>query len=207
MGFIYCNLRVLMAERGLNIQKVKDQTTLSRTTISNLYNNNGSGVQFDTMLQLCEILRCSPGDLFSYIDLRTKFEVTNEDFKMETEVDLHSIDEEGNGYEYTSKIRVELKIKCSLIYQGKHTNLDIFSLVELGINEEKKLDSMSYTTNESIDEKISFDILNWLPSIDYFEESLTNFIIDWAFEEFYDEYIDEIGNMHVNHALLQDAEE
>ncbi|WP_449623197.1 helix-turn-helix domain-containing protein, partial [Robertmurraya sp. Marseille-Q9965] len=49
MGIIHCNLRVLMAEKNLNIQKVKDNTSFSRTTISNLYNNYGSGVHYDTL--------------------------------------------------------------------------------------------------------------------------------------------------------------
>lgn len=64
MSLIHCNLRVLMAERGLNIQKIKDNTTLSRSTISKLVNNSGYGVQFDTVRQLCELLRCSVSDLF-----------------------------------------------------------------------------------------------------------------------------------------------
>lgn len=55
-----------MAERELNIQNVKDQTTLSRTTISNLVNNYSKGIQFDTLAQLCTLLNCTPGDLFSY---------------------------------------------------------------------------------------------------------------------------------------------
>ncbi|GAQ19139.1 helix-turn-helix protein [Oceanobacillus picturae] len=73
MGFIYCKLRILMAEQNLNIQKVKDNTTLSRTTISNLYNNNGAGVQFETLGELCELLKCDPGDLFKYVDVSVDF--------------------------------------------------------------------------------------------------------------------------------------
>lgn len=73
MSLIHCNLRVLMAEKNLNIQKVKDNTTLSRTTISNLYNNYGTGIQFDTLKQLCQLLECQPGDLFSFYDISTEF--------------------------------------------------------------------------------------------------------------------------------------
>lgn len=54
-----------MAERGLDIQNVKYQTTLSRTTISSLINNNSAGIRFDTMLELCTLLKCTPGELFS----------------------------------------------------------------------------------------------------------------------------------------------
>lgn len=66
MSKIECNLRVLMAERKLNIQNLKDLTTLSRTTISNLFNNNAVGVRYETLVQLCDALNCTPGDLFSY---------------------------------------------------------------------------------------------------------------------------------------------
>ncbi|MCC2249101.1 helix-turn-helix transcriptional regulator [Virgibacillus sp. AGTR] len=66
MSSVHCNLRVLMAERQLNIQQIKDKTTLSRTTISNLYNNKGAGVRFSTISQLCKLLNCQPGDLFRY---------------------------------------------------------------------------------------------------------------------------------------------
>lgn len=77
MGIVRSNLRVLMAERNLNIQKVKDNTTLSRTTISNLVNNYGAGIQFDTISQLCKLLNCRPGDLITYYDVEVEFEAVS----------------------------------------------------------------------------------------------------------------------------------
>ncbi|MFK4167678.1 helix-turn-helix domain-containing protein [Paenibacillus lautus] len=61
---IKCNLRVLMAERKLNIQDVANKTGLSRTTISALVNENGKGIQFDTLETLCYFLKIDPGELF-----------------------------------------------------------------------------------------------------------------------------------------------
>lgn len=114
-GFIHCNLRVLMAERGLNIQKVKDQTTLSRTTISNLYNNYGSGIQFDTLTQLCTLLKCTTGDLFTFVNVSVSFN----DISIDCKVDMMSKNQikdpkwEGANYAYMakSKFLINLMLK------------------------------------------------------------------------------------------------
>lgn len=119
-SFIHCNLRVLMAERGLNIQNVKDQTTLSRTTISNLYNNYGSGIQFDTLTQLCTLLKCTPGDLFTFVNLSVSFEDISTDLK----VDMMSKNQikdpsewEGGNYAYRAKSK--FLINLMLKYEGE----------------------------------------------------------------------------------------
>lgn len=58
------NLRVLMAEREMNIQDVATETKLSRTTISNLINGYSKGIQFETLEKLSAILKCEPVDFF-----------------------------------------------------------------------------------------------------------------------------------------------
>lgn len=66
MGVVFSNLRVVMAERNLSIKDINEKTNLSRTTISNLVNNNANGVQYDTLKQLCEVLDCNVGDIIKY---------------------------------------------------------------------------------------------------------------------------------------------
>lgn len=63
---IKCNLAILMAERGLKITDVSKGTGISRTTLTALYHNTGSGIQFETLDKLCEFLRVSPGDLLQH---------------------------------------------------------------------------------------------------------------------------------------------
>lgn len=109
LGFIHCKLNVLMAERGLNIQNVKDRTTLSRTTISNLYNNYGSGIQFDTLKQLCEVLNCQPGDLLIYVQFEPFFEIKDIDY----------IDFDESSFEDTIIYRTYITLKCDLLYNAK----------------------------------------------------------------------------------------
>ena len=61
------NLAVLLAERGLKITKVSEDTRISRTTLTALYYNHCLGVQFDTVNTLCMYLGVTPGDLFVYV--------------------------------------------------------------------------------------------------------------------------------------------
>ena len=63
---IKSNLAVLLAERGMKISKVAEQTGVSRTTLTALSYNHCMGVQFDTINALCHCLGVSPGDLISF---------------------------------------------------------------------------------------------------------------------------------------------
>lgn len=63
---IKSNLAVLLAERGMRISKVAEQTGISRTTLTALSYNHCVGVQFDTINALCHCLGVSPGDLISF---------------------------------------------------------------------------------------------------------------------------------------------
>lgn len=58
------NLRVLMAERSVNIQDVADATGLSRTTVSALMHDKSKGVQFDTLKALSRFLEVNVEVLF-----------------------------------------------------------------------------------------------------------------------------------------------
>lgn len=104
---IKCNLGVLMAERKLSIQDVSDKTGLSRTTISALVNETGKGIQFDTMDALCELLKITPGALFSFsfIKCECSFDMTGES----DEEALYG-DDDGNAIESEKHYTVIAKI-------------------------------------------------------------------------------------------------
>ncbi|GIN13160.1 hypothetical protein CHH59_12550 [Shouchella clausii] len=57
------NLRLLMAERNMNIQDVSDATGLSRKSISKLYNETSIQITFDVIEKLCTLFDCEVGDL------------------------------------------------------------------------------------------------------------------------------------------------
>ncbi|MDB5053923.1 MAG: helix-turn-helix protein [Bacilli bacterium] len=134
---IKCNLAVLMAERKMSIQDVADKTGLSRTTISALVNENGKGIQFDTMDDLCELLKVTPGDLFSFASIKTDFSIYAGEFNDEKVYG----DEEGNAIEIVRSydLTIHTKVKSDLsIFEG-HIS------AELEINLNGKYEITRYT--------------------------------------------------------------
>ena len=66
---VHCNLSTLMGMKRYSIQDVHSQTGLSRNTISNLYNDKASRIDYKTVEKLCNLFECTPNDLF---DIKTK---------------------------------------------------------------------------------------------------------------------------------------
>lgn len=63
-----CKLSTLMGERRLSIQDVHEQTKLSRTTISNLYNEKATRIDYDTIEKLCLLFDCTVNELLCVSD-------------------------------------------------------------------------------------------------------------------------------------------
>ena len=63
---IKSNLAVLMAERGLKIADVYNDTGISKTTLMALSENKGKGIQFETIDKLWNYLNVSPQDFYIY---------------------------------------------------------------------------------------------------------------------------------------------
>lgn len=59
-----CQLSTLMGKNRYSIQDVHDKTGLSRTTISNLYNDKATRIDYETADKLCKLFDCSLDDLF-----------------------------------------------------------------------------------------------------------------------------------------------
>lgn len=140
-----------MAEKNLNIQKVKDNTTLSRTTISNLYNNNGAGVQFDTMKQLCKLLKCQPGDLFTYVDISVEFkEISNDSY--ETGFDINTA---MSTFKYDNEIdqtkyKMISEVLCKLEYENIITQFAFRVFLHFKFESELELVISGNTSKEFI---------------------------------------------------------
>lgn len=201
MSLIHCNLRVLMAERGLNIQKVKDQTTLSRTTISNLYNNLGSGIQFGTLLELCELLKCQPGDLLTYIEVVPNFEVLGEEPAKLIEEDTHAIDEDGNEYSYVSSVKTDLDFRCLLRYEGHKYDFTFKVEVKYRIDDNQHLDQMDLGTSPDFEDSLN-DLKLPPYVVDHIDEELCNFLMDWGYEYLYGNKIEGMTHHFINRYTL-----
>lgn len=60
---LHSRLSTLMGEKRLSIQDVHKQTKLSRTTVSNLYNDKATRIDFETIERLCTLFDCELNDL------------------------------------------------------------------------------------------------------------------------------------------------
>ena len=60
---IKCNLSLLMGIKKVNIQTVHEQTGLTRNTISNLYNEKTTRIDYETIDKICEYFDCQVGEL------------------------------------------------------------------------------------------------------------------------------------------------
>ena len=63
---IQSRLSVLMAERGLKISDLYEETGISKTTLMAIAENTGKGVQYDTVDKLCNFLGVTPCEFFEY---------------------------------------------------------------------------------------------------------------------------------------------
>ena len=64
---IKCNLSTLMGAKRYNIQDVFEATGLSRRTISELYHDKVTRVDYGTLNKLCVFLRCDVKDILEYV--------------------------------------------------------------------------------------------------------------------------------------------
>ena len=66
------NLSVLMGKYRYKIQDVHERTGLARRTISTLYNDKATRIDFSTIEKLCQLFGCGIEQLFSLYDDETK---------------------------------------------------------------------------------------------------------------------------------------
>ncbi|MFI3227843.1 MAG: helix-turn-helix transcriptional regulator [Clostridia bacterium] len=63
---VNCTLSTLMGRERFSIQDVHDRTNLSRTTISNLYNDRATRIDYITIEKLCELFNCNVSELLNF---------------------------------------------------------------------------------------------------------------------------------------------
>ena len=65
---MYCKLSTLMGMSRYTIQDVHEKTGLSRSTISLLYHDRATRIDYDTVEKLCGLFNCQISDLLSVGD-------------------------------------------------------------------------------------------------------------------------------------------
>lgn len=63
---IIIHLDQLLADRNLRAKQVAAQIGVSETHLSLFRSGKVKGIRFSTLVKLCAVLDCQPGDLFSY---------------------------------------------------------------------------------------------------------------------------------------------
>lgn len=62
------HLPTLLAERRLKVADAVRATGVSKTTLHEIYNDQSSRIDFDTIDKLCEYLEVEAGDIFEYVE-------------------------------------------------------------------------------------------------------------------------------------------
>ena len=65
----YRKLFQLMEQKNIKKRDLREKYNISPTIVNRL--NNNSNVAIDTIMYLCEILNCQPGDIVEYIQDKT----------------------------------------------------------------------------------------------------------------------------------------
>ena len=63
---IRCHLSRLMGEKKMKVIDVARETGLHRNTITLLYKETATRVDFETINKLCKLFECQVSDLFEY---------------------------------------------------------------------------------------------------------------------------------------------
>lgn len=64
---VACHIDSLLAQRDMTLTQLSERVGVSLANLSVLKNNRAKAVRFTTLLALCEVLDCQPGDLFSVV--------------------------------------------------------------------------------------------------------------------------------------------
>ncbi len=64
---IIVNLDVMMAKRKIGLASLAEKIDLTQANLSILKNNKAKAIRFSTLLKLCEVLQCQPGDILEYV--------------------------------------------------------------------------------------------------------------------------------------------
>lgn len=62
---VTCHLDRVLLDRGMSLVELSEKVGVSVANLSILKNNRARAVRFSTLTALCDVLDCTPGDLFT----------------------------------------------------------------------------------------------------------------------------------------------
>ncbi|AKP64060.1 hypothetical protein FC99_GL000279 [Levilactobacillus koreensis JCM 16448] len=63
---IVINLDVMLAKRKMTLTELSKEVGITMANLSILKNGKARAVRFSTLVALCRVLQCQPGDLLAY---------------------------------------------------------------------------------------------------------------------------------------------
>ena len=66
MGAIVVNLDVMMAKRKMSLNELSERVGISLSNLSILKTGKAKAIRFSTLVVLCEVLDCQPGDILEF---------------------------------------------------------------------------------------------------------------------------------------------
>ena len=63
---IIVNLDVMMAKRKISWGELSEKIGITPANLSILKNNKGKAIRFSTLDKICDVLKCTPGDILEY---------------------------------------------------------------------------------------------------------------------------------------------
>ena len=166
---IISNLSEILGKKRIKIAQVIKDTGISRPTLTSLYYNNGSGINFDTLSKLCKYLDVKPNDILYYseidiVDISVKFDFFT--------VSDETIDDQGNSAEvvddayFTGNVKFENLDFNELTFEGSlkqdsYKNKEAFSLyLKLNIPKDTYNLFIDDTVQTYLEERMIDSILN-----------------------------------------------
>ena len=64
---IVINLDVMLARRKMRLKELAAVIGISEQALSMIKTNKVKGVRFETLVKICDVLDCQPGDLLEFI--------------------------------------------------------------------------------------------------------------------------------------------
>ena len=71
MGIVV-RLDVMLALRKMKSKELAEAIGLSEQNLSALRSGKARGVRFSTLIAICDVLECQPGDLLEFVDERAE---------------------------------------------------------------------------------------------------------------------------------------
>lgn len=63
---IIVNLDVMLAKRKMSSNELAQRIGITTANLSILKTNKGKAIRFSTLDKICEVLKCTPGDILEY---------------------------------------------------------------------------------------------------------------------------------------------